>query len=156
MPLYSKKSTDKLLTCHEDLVTVMEYVVDYFDNTIVYGHRTPREQYVLYQKGRKYDVINRKWDIVDPAKVVTYKDGYLKKSMHNQYPSMAVDAVAYPIDWNDKKRQLYFAGFVMGIANKLFNDGVIKNRIRCGCDWDGDTQVKDERFEDLYHFEIAI
>jgi peptidoglycan L-alanyl-D-glutamate endopeptidase CwlK len=154
MPLYSKASTKKLLTCHPDLVTVMEYVVDYFDNTIVYGYRSPREQFILYQKGRKYNVIDRKWHITDKSQVVTYKDGYINKSMHNHNPSRAVDAVAYPIDWDDKKRQLYLAGFVMGIAQKLYDDGVIKHRLRCGCDWDGDTQVKDERFEDLYHFEL--
>ena len=154
MPLYSQSSTEKLLTCHPDLVTVMLYVVEYFDNTIIYGHRSPREQFILYQKGRKYDVINRKWDIVNPGKVVTYLDGYIKLSKHNKSPSMAVDAVAYPIDWKDKKRQLYLAGYVMGVAQKLYNDGVIKHLVRCGCDWDRDTQVKDETFEDLYHFEL--
>jgi len=154
MPLYSQSSTKKLLTCHPDLVTVMEYVVDYFDNTIVYGYRSPREQFILYQKGRKYDVINRKWDIVDPGKVVTYLDGYIKLSKHNKSPSMAVDAVAYPIDREDKKRQLYLAGYVMGVAQKLYDDGMIGHRVRCGCDWDMDTQVKDETFEDLYHFEL--
>jgi peptidoglycan L-alanyl-D-glutamate endopeptidase CwlK len=154
MPLYSQASEKKLLTCEPDLITLFEYVVDYFDNTIVYGHRTPREQFVLYQKGRKYDVIDRKWNIVDPSKVVTYKDGYINKSMHNHNPSRAVDAIAYPIDWKDTDRQYYFAGYVIGIAQKPYDDGVIKHEIRCGADWDRDTHVKDERFKDLYHFEL--
>ena len=42
----------------------------------------------------------------------------------------------------------YFGGFVLGIASQM---GL---KIRWGGDWDRDTEVKDNRFDDLPHFEI--
>jgi len=48
----------------------------------------------------------------------------------------------------------YFAGFVIGIARLLKDQGVIDSEIRSGYDWDGDTEVKDTNFIDLPHFEI--
>ena len=42
----------------------------------------------------------------------------------------------------------YFAGVVKGIASQM---GI---GIRWGGDWDMDTEVKDNRFDDLVHFEL--
>ena len=42
------------------------------------------------------------------------------------------------------------AGFVMGIANTV---GI---KLRWGGDWDKDTELKDNKFNDLGHFEIII
>ncbi len=44
-------------------------------------------------------------------------------------------------------RFYYFAGFVMGTAAAM---GV---RLRWGGDWDGDTELDDQKFRDLVHFE---
>jgi len=49
---------------------------------------------------------------------------------------------------NDRERFTYFAGYVVGIAYQM---GL---KIRWGGDWDMDTQVKDNNFDDLPHFEI--
>jgi len=70
-------------------------------------------------------------------------------SQHNAKPSLAVDAVPYPIDWNDRERMTLFAGIVLGVASEL---GVT---IRWGGDWDTDTFVMDNSFDDLAHFEIV-
>jgi len=59
-----------------------------------------------------------------------------------------VDVLPYPIDWKDTKRMYMFVGFVRGIATSM------NIKIRCGADWDGDTQVKDQNFNDLSHFEL--
>ena len=61
---------------------------------------------------------------------------------------MAVDVAPYPIDWEDRDRFHYFGGYVLGIAKSL---GL---NIRWGGDWDQDTQTKDNKFDDLVHFEI--
>ena len=67
---------------------------------------------------------------------------------HNKSPSVAVDVAPYPINWRDRDRFHYFAGYVLGIASQM---GI---KIRWGGDWDMDTQTKDNNFDDLVHFEI--
>lgn len=62
---------------------------------------------------------------------------------------MAVDVVPYPVDWQDRDRFHYFAGFVLGMATAR---GV---KLRWGGDWDSDTEVDDNVFDDLPHFELA-
>lgn len=153
MPNYSAASQNKLLTCEPDLQVLFNYVIKYFDNTILYGHRSPEEQFELYKKGRILQ--NGIWVITNKSKVVTYKDGYKSKSKHNYLPSKAVDAVAYPIDFKNVKRQIYFAGFVKGIAQMLLKYGAIEHKIICGIDWDDDTMLNDQKFADIYHFQIA-
>lgn len=70
------------------------------------------------------------------------------KGKHNKRPAEATDAAPYPIDWEDRERFIMFGGYVLGIAFEL-NIG-----LRWGGDWDRDTQVKDNRFDDLVHFEL--
>ena len=67
---------------------------------------------------------------------------------HNSSPSLAVDCIPYPLDWSDRERMTYFAGFVKGIATMMGYP------IRWGGDWDGDTILSDNNFDDLVHFEI--
>ena len=153
MGAYGSASQQKLNTCHPDLVTVFQEVVKGFDNTIIYGERTPTEQFELYKQGRKQDA-NGKWVIVDKSKVVTYKDGTTNKSNHNYSPSKAVDAAPYPIDWKDTRRMDHFAGFVRGVAFRLKAEGKITHNIRWGGDFNMNTEVKDESFMDLCHYEI--
>jgi peptidoglycan LD-endopeptidase CwlK len=154
MPYYSNKSRRGLNSCHPDIITIFDSVIKYFDNTILYGYRSPREQFLLYQKGRKYNVITRKWEIINRKEVVTFRDGYIKRSMHNRQPSLAVDSTPYPIDFEDEERQLYFIGFVLGMARQMYESGVIQHMIRNGRDWDSDKDLDDQTFNDFCHFEI--
>lgn len=152
MPKFGNTSKARLATCDKDLQTVFEWVIKYFDCTIIFGERTPEEQFELFKKGR--EEVNGKWVIKNKSEVVTYKDGYNKKSKHNYSPSQAVDSVPYPIDWSDTRRMDYFAGFVMAIARMLKDKGIIDKEIVWGGDWDNDTQTKDETFIDRPHFQI--
>ena len=102
--------------------------VQYFDCSVLEGHRGKEKQNAAYDKGNS-------------------KLRY-PKGKHNQIPSIAVDVIPYPIDWEDRDRMHYFAGFVLGIAKKT------KLKIRWGGDWNMDTHTKDNRFDDLVHFEI--
>lgn len=145
---YSKKSLNNLNSCHIDIQIIFKEVIKYFDNTILYGHRTPDEQYKLYQQGRTIE-----------GDIVTYKDGVTNLSKHNYYPSLAVDAIPYfknkpNIRWNDNETLYYFSGFVFGIASLLYDEGKIKHKLRTGVDWDNDNNVNDESFIDLVHFEL--
>lgn len=93
-----------------------------------------------------------------PEQNAAFRSGKSKleypKSKHNKAPSMAVDVAPYPIDWYDEKRFHYFAGHVMGVAKILHYEGFMTHRVRWGGDWDNDTQVKDNKFDDLVHFEL--
>lgn len=128
MPKFSKKSKAKLNTCDKRLIELFNKVVKKFDCTIIEGHRSKDRQNKLFDEGKSK---------------LQYPNG-----KHNATPSMAVDVAPYPIDWNDRERFTYFAGYVLGIAYQM---GL---KIRWGGDWDMDTQVKDNNFDDLPHFEI--
>ena len=129
MPEYSEKSKARLATCHPLLQTVFGVVIQAFDNTILCGHRGKEAQDVAFNDGHS----KVKWP----------------DSRHNSEPSMAVDAAPYPVDWKNIKRFYYFGGFVMGVAFAL---GIRK--LRWGGDWDGDTILDDQTFNDLPHLEL--
>jgi peptidoglycan L-alanyl-D-glutamate endopeptidase CwlK len=128
MASFGKKSQERLNTCDPRLVELFEEVVEHFDCTVIQGYRDEAEQ-------------NK-----------AFEDGFSKlkypKGSHNKYPSLAVDIAPYPIDWKDRDRFHFFAGFVKGIASQM---GL---NIRWGGDWNSDTHTKDNNFDDLPHFEI--
>lgn len=152
MPNFSTRSSNKLITCHPDLQTLFSYVIKYFDCTVIFGYRTPDEQFELYKQGRVLE--NELWLIEDKSKIVTYKDGYQRKSKHNFEPSLAVDVVPYPIEWTNVNRMRYFIGFVKGIAQMLKAYNAIDNKIITGIDWNNNTILRDQRFKDFPHFQI--
>ena len=135
MPKFSKTSKQRLATCHQDLQTLFNQVINHFDCTILCGHRGEKEQNEHYASGRS----KVKWP----------------NGKHNKTPSMAVDAAPYPIDWKDRERMILFAGYVMGVAQVLHDEGMIAHRLRWGGDWDRDTEVADNGFDDLVHFELV-
>ena len=67
---------------------------------------------------------------------------------------MAVDAVPYPIEWDNTKRMKFFIGMIIGIAKILKNIGVISHDLVTGIDWDGDTELSDHTFHDHPHFQL--
>lgn len=146
---FSVNSTKNLSTVHEDLQTLFNFVIEFVDCSIVFGHRTPEEQFNLWEKGRTKE--NGYWEIKDKSKIVTNCDGYDVKSDHNDFPSKAVDVVPYPEMYSDNDKIKYFAGFVMGIAGMLHKQGVI-DEVGCGIDWDGDWDLKDQKLYDAVHF----
>lgn len=136
MNKYGSKSLEKLKTCHIDLQILFNEVVKDFDNTILEGHRGEDAQNKAFQEGNS----KLQWP----------------HGKHNAIPSNAVDAIPYPIDWNDLPRIYYFAGYVLGVAQRLLNEGKITHKIRYGGDWNGSHQIKDNIFNDLVHFELLL
>ena len=128
MPTFSARSREILETCDERLVAVFDEVVKHFDCTILEGWRSEEDQNEAFRTGRSK---------------LKYPDG-----KHNKQPSFAVDVAPYPVDWENLDRFRYFAGFVMGIASQM------GTRLRWGGDWDGDTELRDQKFVDLPHFEV--
>ena len=128
MPRFGKRSLGRLETCDERLQKIFKEVVKGFDCTVIEGHRGKEKQNKAFDEGKS-------------------KLRY-PKGNHNKVPSTAVDVAPYPIDWSDRDRFHYFAGYVLGIAKMM------GHTIRFGGDWDMDTQVKDNNFDDLVHFEL--
>lgn len=127
----SKSSQEKLSTCSEPLRDLVEAVARYYPIQVVEGHRPRDRQDEAFEQGKSK---------------VQWPD-----SKHNDYPSNAVDLAPLKdgkIDWNDKHQWYHLGGFVMGMASAL---GI---KIRWGGDWDGDQDLKDQKFFDLPHFEL--
>jgi peptidoglycan L-alanyl-D-glutamate endopeptidase CwlK len=126
MPSFSVKSRTNLNQAHPDLQVLFNDVIQFVDCSIICGYRNERDQNEAYDKG--------------------FSKLRFPQSRHNKLPSEAVDAVPYPIDWNDIKRFQNFGKFVINRANKLFKEGKINNKIVWGGNW--------KTFKDYPHFEI--
>jgi len=129
MPEFGKTSRARLATCHPDLQRVMNEVIKHYDCSIICGHRGRAAQQLAFETGKS--------------------KARFGESPHNFTPALAVDVVPYPIDWSDTSRMTHFAGFVLGVAEML---GI---ELRWGGDWDRDTHLSDNRFDDFPHFELA-
>ena len=130
MPSFSDSSQSILDTCHPDLKDICELVVVTYDFTVTEGFRTNARQDELFRQGKSKKRAG--------------------ESKHNQQPSIAVDVVPYPIDWDDISRFYLLAGFMFQAASSL------DVAIRWGGDWDRDWDHKDQSFFDLPHFELML
>ena len=124
---FSKRSKDNLSTADAQLQKLFNEVIKETDCTVIYGHRTPEEQFELFKKGR--EKVDGWWTVVDKSKVVTNLDGTTKKSKHNYFPSKAVDVVPYPLDWKDINSFKLLASVVKRKALELGID------VEWGGDW---------------------
>ena len=145
MPVFSKRSQGNLSTADIKLQQLFNEVIKEFDCTVIYGHRTPEEQFELFKKGR--ELRNGTWVKVGPT--VTDKDGTIKKSKHNYKPSKAVDVCPYPLNWADTDGFMALADVVRRKAKEL---GIT---VTWGADWDSDGNIKEHSLIDYPHWEIA-
>lgn len=128
MPTFSNKSKTLLATCDVRLQEICAIAIEVMDFMIITGYRNKEAQDKALGEGNS-------------------KLPY-PKSKHNSYPSLAVDIAPYPLDWNDKQRFILLAGIMLGIAR---SKGI---KLRWGGDWNGDFNLKNDRFLDCGHFEL--
>lgn len=128
MPSFSKRSLEKLGTCSQDLQNICYEVIKHFDFSVVCGHRNKADQDAAFKAG------NSKLQFPN--------------SKHNSYPSKAIDIIPYPVDYKDERAFYYLAGLMKMVA---IAQG---KRLRWGGDWNGDNNFKDNKFNDLGHFEL--
>ena len=126
MPRFSAHSLNELESCDDQLQYILFEAIKYIDFSVLCGRRSKKEQEELVRRGFSKTL----------------------KSKHLIMPSQAVDIAPYPINWKDERRFVYFAGFIMAIAASK------DIKLRWGGDWDNDTDLKDQRFNDLGHFEL--
>jgi peptidoglycan L-alanyl-D-glutamate endopeptidase CwlK len=63
-------------------------------------------------------------------------------------PAQAIDVLPFPVDYKDIERIYYFAGWVKCTAKKL---GI---KLTWGGDWNDNTIINDQNFQDLAHYEL--
>ena len=136
MPLFSAESVRKLSQAHPDLQRLFYEVIKTMDCTVIEGHRDQAEQDADFAAGNS----KLKWP----------------SGKHNAFPSNAVDVMPYPIDYKNIQRVYYFAGYVLGTAQKLKDEGKITHSIRWGGNWSGSPEIKPEKFFDGAHFEVIL
>jgi len=130
MPRFGKRSKQKLKGVDSRLVNVLNEVVKYFDITVIEGLRSQERQNELVAQGKS------------------------KTKFGKHVQGKAVDIAPYPIDWNARDDFHYLGGFVLGVASKM---GI---NVRWGGDWSDSSlsknarTTKDNKFDDLVHFEI--
>ena len=135
MPKFGKASINNMLTCDVRLQVLAEEVVKYHDCSCIEGWRSEKVQNTHFDEGRSK---------------VRWPDGKHNNTTPEGLPcSFAIHLVPYPdLDWNDRERFYYFGGLVLGTARSLFIP------LRWGGDWDMDDNFKDQKFDDLCHFEL--
>lgn len=129
MPAFSQKSVQLLATVDRRLYDICSDAVKIMDFTIITGHRNQAEQDADFAAGRS----KLQWP----------------NGKHNASPSLAVDIAPYPVDWNDLPRFYLLAGIILACAAAR---GV---KVRWGGNWAGDFDLKNNKFQDIGHFEIA-
>jgi peptidoglycan L-alanyl-D-glutamate endopeptidase CwlK len=136
MPKFGAESLKQLSTSHKDLQTLFNEVIKYFDCKVIEGFRDERAQQEAFKNGHSK---------------LQWPDG-----KHNHSPSFAVDVAPYPVNFNNIPRFYWFAGYVLATAQQLKLQGRITHDIRWGGDWNRNTNIDDEKFKDLFHYEIVI
>lgn len=157
---FSDISKKRLEEVHKDLQLVIYESLKYspIDFGISQGYRSPETQFELFKKGRKFE--NGEWIIDNPREIVTYLDGYNKKSKHNYNPSKAIDIYAYipnkpHLAWNENHLSAIY-GVIISTANRLFEENKISHKVVGGYNWDGDGEIiTDQNFQDGPHFQLV-
>ena len=99
MNTLSKKSIQKLNTCHSDLKRLIKTVALEEKCAVICGFRGRYEQEKAYYDGKS----KAKWGM----------------SKHNLKPSQAVDVVPLPLDWNNIERFEKLGRKIMQKADEL-------------------------------------
>lgn len=119
MSKYGNKSKERLELAHPDLQKIANDLILLMDVSILCSYRDESEQNAAYSEGKS----QLKWP----------------ESKHNVSPSMAIDIVPYPVDWNDLERFEQMCVLIESLAH-------INNvKIRLG---------RDFSFKDYSHVEL--
>ena len=121
---FGKKSKERLKGVDSNLVKVLNELIKIMDVTIIEGVRSKERQEQLLAQGKT------------------------KTKYSKHITGKAVDLAPYPINWEDREMFHYMGGMLRGIGQSM---GL---KIRWGGDWDRDTELKDNKFQDYPHYEL--
>jgi len=137
---YSKNSLKNLKTCDFILRFLFTRVLKNFDHSITEGARGKELQNKYFEEG---------------ASKVQWPDSlHNRVDAHGNPCSLAIHAVPYPLDWEDRERFTLLAGYVLQEAAEL------EIPLVWGGDWKGRNLLNKNEykrpFDDLAHYEVRI
>ncbi|MBY4679094.1 hypothetical protein [Marinobacterium arenosum] len=132
MPQYDQQSQQALQTCHHDLQLIFNAVGREIACDIQCGYRNEAQQEQAFAEGQS----SHHWP----------------DSEHNEKPSMALDILPQGYSLDDPLRWCWFGGYVKGLADRMYAEGVVTHRVR----WDGDQLLDGADSANLPHFEIYL
>lgn len=132
MAKFGGTSWKRLVSCDWALQHLMQRVVQIRDISVVCGRRDEEEQNKMFDEGKsKLRWPNGNHNAVDLAELVK-----------------AVDIVPWPEQYSDPMTMIHVAGIVLGVAAEM------NIPITWGGDWNGNEDLNDQNFIDLWHFEL--
>ena len=133
---YGSRSKTRLSKAHPKLQRIANRLIKIMNVTILESVRSKEVQDSYFER----KVSKLQW----PKSLHNLKSG------RNETHSLALDIAPWHggIDWNDKAGFYMMVGMLKSIA---YDEGI---KIRCGADWDGDNDTKDQSFHDLPHIEL--
>jgi len=137
--IYSSNSLENLDTCHSIIIFLFTRVLQGFDHSITEGYRGKELQNKYFSEGKSK---------------VGWPDSAHNRLVHGYPCSLAVHALPYPIDWNDRDRFHYLAGHVMSLAKEF------DIPLRWGGDWKQNDLLNKNNYakpwDDLAHYEVLL
>ena len=132
MNSWSRRSKAEYDTLRADLQWLMDRILlEVADISLIKGHRNKADQNKAYDEGHS----QLRWP----------------NGKHNSYPSNAVDFQPYPMP--ERKEKLWASlAYIAGRAIEIGKRRGMK--VRWGGDWDGDGDLTDQNFDDLFHLEV--
>lgn len=131
----SDRSLKRLEGVNDDLVKIVKLAIRRtpvdFGVAWCGGFRTPEEQNQLFKDG------------------YSQKDGYEKLSRHQFGDAVDLQVYVGGAVVQNEKMQYIVAGVMFACASEL------DIKIRFGGDWNMNGDVRDNKFNDLYHFELT-
>ncbi len=152
---YGSNSTKKILECRQELQRVIHRVANYYNMSVVCGHRSKAEQDDAV--ARRVSKLN--WP----------------NSKHNANPSNAFDAYPYHARYGSLTEDASVVTKIMQMTSRTYGEVLAFIReeyiamaqtvkvcaqiegvaLRWGGDWDMDSDRLDQSFNDLAHFELV-
>jgi len=126
---FGRRSQTNLDTCHDDLKTVLNEVIKFYDFSVIEGYRNEATQEKYFRMG-----VSRL---------------HFPDSKHNRDLSHAVDIVPWPTQYKNRDQMLLLAGFVLGTASRM------QIKLRWGGSWKEGSFSLHRSFVDLPHFELV-
>jgi len=171
MPKFGKKSSRIKATIHPYLALLCDNVVKYFDIALVNGLREKEEQNSLFEKKlsklkwplSKHNALpeNKFPDNLSKAVDVTpfpipEKWGLLPGLNADKAPITNEDLERINFAWKERVKFYQMAAVFKFVWSMLqeSNPALKSFRLRFGIDWDGDSDFRDQEFDDLLHIEL--
>ncbi|RJR27755.1 hypothetical protein C4561_01485 [candidate division WWE3 bacterium] len=150
-------SVDKLRTCCRSLQLLVEDVSRYYNVKVLWGWRSQKWQDDAFARGTtKLKWPDSKHNFVDPETGDPCSLAVDITQVIDGKPIMCVE----PTDWSNKVavnryhgelRQLYF--FSGGVLICGLKQGL---KLRWGGDWNSDLSLLNNKFNDLFHWELVL